>query len=55
MSHPSGQLDFSYPMHASWLKIDARFFAQYFTGYDESLRDYDRKSDALRIGFSLVR
>ena len=55
LDHPSCQLDFSYPMHASWLQIDAYFLAQYFTGYGESLRDYDRKSDALRIGFSLVR
>jgi len=55
MDHPSCQLDFSCPMHASWLQIDAYFLAQYFTGYGESLRDYDQKSDALRIGFSLVR
>jgi outer membrane phospholipase A len=28
---------------------------QYYNGYGESLRDYDRSSETARIGVSLVR
>jgi phospholipase A1 len=53
--HASYQLDLSIPTRVRWLEIESFVHAQYFNGYGESLRSYDRKSDALRVGLSLVR
>lgn len=51
----SYQFDFTYPLRLSWMNIETYFQVQYFNGYGESLRNYDRKSDAVRFGLSLVR
>jgi phospholipase A1 len=51
----SYQLDFTYPLHFDWLNIESYLQVQYFNGYGESLRNYDRKSEAVRFGFALVR
>jgi outer membrane phospholipase A len=53
--HQSYQLDFTYPLRVHWLNIETFLQVQYFNGYGEGLRNYDRKSDALRFGFALVR
>lgn len=53
--HFGSQLDFTYPLRAHWLNIETFLQVQYFNGYGESLRSYDRKSDAVRFGLSLVR
>jgi phospholipase A1/A2 len=55
LEHTSYQLDFTYPLRSAWLNIETYFHVQYFNGYGESLRNYDRKSDAVRFGLSLVR
>jgi outer membrane phospholipase A len=49
------QADFTIPT-SLWSKHGAAFFhIQYWTGYGENLLDYNKSSDALRFGFSLVR
>lgn len=49
------QLDLAVPLRLRWLGVESYFYVQYFDGYGESLRDYKRRSDALRAGFALVR
>ena len=49
------QLDLTIPVRIKLMDFASYFLVQYFTGYGESLRDYDRKSSALRAGISLVR
>lgn len=51
----SSQLDLTVPLRVRLLDLSAFFHVQCFTGYGESLRSYDQKSDALRVGFSLSR
>ena len=53
--HGTFQLDLAIPLRLRWLNLETYFYAQYFDGYGESLRDYRRRSDALRLGISLVR
>jgi outer membrane phospholipase A len=53
--HGTYQLDLTWPLHVPWLNIETYLQAQYFNGYGESLRAYDQKSEALRVGFGLVR
>ncbi|MCX6954178.1 MAG: phospholipase A [Verrucomicrobia bacterium] len=53
--HPTYQLDLTYPLKLRWLDLESYLQMQYFNGYGESLRAYDRKSDAVRFGVSLVR
>ena len=54
-NHGSLQLDLTYPM----MKISGSFSlyldAQYFTGYGESLLEYNQRSEAFRVGFALYR
>lgn len=52
-SRSSFQVDATYPV----LKSGVTFFlhAQYFSGYAESLLRFDQKSEAVRLGFSVVR
>ena len=50
------QVDLTYPM-AGLLGKNLNFYlqAQYFSGYAETLLNYNERHDALRIGFSIVR
>lgn len=49
-------LDASYPLKSLPLGLFAGYLhVQYFTGYGESLLDYDLRSDAIRFGFSMWR
>ena len=52
----SVQVDLSYPMMRLFSgSLSVYLYAQYFTGYGESLLLYDRRSEALRFGFALYR
>ncbi len=53
---PSVQLDLTYSM-TRLLGKSLNFYlqAQYFSGYAETLIRYDERSDAFRLGFSIVR
>jgi outer membrane phospholipase A len=55
--HLGTQFDVSYPSNEllPGLNLDLFFHAQYYTGFGESLLDYDRRTDAFRVGISLVR
>jgi outer membrane phospholipase A len=54
-NHESLQLDLTYPTMQFFGSFSVYLHAQYFTGYGESLLEYNRKSEAFRIGFSLYR
>ncbi len=54
-NHFTGQLDLTIPVRLKLFDYATYFLVQYFNGYGESLRDYNRKSEALRAGISLVR
>jgi phospholipase A1/A2 len=50
------QLDLSYPLMKLFSgSLSVYLYAQYFTGYGESLLLYDRRSEAVRFGFALYR
>ena len=53
--HASYQIDLSVPLRLRRVNIETFLLIQYFSGYGESLRAYDVKSDALRVGLGLVR
>ena len=54
--HGSLELDLTYPlMHPPRGAFSLYLMAQYFTGYGESLLDYNQKSEAFRVGISLYR
>jgi outer membrane phospholipase A len=55
--HASGQFDLSYPLREPIFARTGGFLHfQLFTGYGESLLDYNQKRNSqLRIGFSIVR
>jgi outer membrane phospholipase A len=53
--HPSYQLDLTYPIRLRWLNFESFLHIQYFDGYGESLRAYDQKTSAMRMGVALVR
>jgi phospholipase A1 len=53
--HGTYQLDLTVPLKLHRIDLESFVYLQYFDGYGESLREYDRKSNALRIGFGLVR
>ncbi len=49
-------LDASYPLKSlPWGLFAGYLHVQYFTGYGESLLDYDQRSDSIRFGFSMWR
>jgi outer membrane phospholipase A len=56
-NHWGTQFDLSYPSNEllPGLNLDLFLHAQYYTGFGESLLDYDRRTDAIRFGISLVR
>jgi outer membrane phospholipase A len=52
----SVQVDLSYPlMNLFSGSFSVYLYAQYFTGYGESLLLYNRRSEALRFGFAIYR
>jgi phospholipase A1 len=51
----SVQLDLTYPLTRLWGTFSVYLHAQYFTGFGESLLDYNQRSSAFRAGFSLYR
>lgn len=53
--HATWQLDLAVPTRLRWLNLESYLYAQYFNGYGESLRDYRRRSTALRAGVAIVR
>ncbi len=53
--HFTSQLDLTVPVRLKLLDFASYFLVQYFNGYGESLRDYDKRSSVLRAGISLVR
>lgn len=54
--HGSLQLDLSYPVSAlSFFNLDFYLYGQFFTGYGESLLDYNRKDTRFRLGLGIVR
>ncbi len=54
-NHFTTQLDLTIPIRIKLLDFASYFLVQYFDGYGDSLRDYNKKSSALRAGISLVR
>ena len=55
--YATGQLDFSYPLSERiFARTGAFLHLQLFSGYGETLLDYNRENDTqLRVGISLVR
>ncbi len=53
--HGSAQLDLTVPIRTTLLDFETYLLFQYFNGYGESLLEYDRHSENLRVGISLVR
>lgn len=50
------ELNLSYPLRRfTGGSVDMYLYAQYFTGYGESLLEYDERGDSFRIGLALVR
>lgn len=49
------QVDVSYPTEFLTGNFAMYLLAQYWTGYGESLRSYNQRSDTVRLGFSLAR
>lgn len=50
------QLDASYPISAlSFFNLDFYLYGQFFTGYGESLLDYNIKDTRFRLGLGIVR
>jgi phospholipase A1 len=55
LNHFTSQYDLNIPVRIKLLDYSTYFLIQYFDGYGESLRSYNRYSDTLRAGISLVR
>jgi outer membrane phospholipase A len=54
-NHGSLQLDVTYPMMRIFGSFSLYLDAQYFTGYGESLLEYNRRSEVFRAGFAIYR
>lgn len=53
---PALELNLSHPLRKfTGGSVDMYVYAQYFTGYGESLIGYDERGDSFRIGLALVR
>ena len=54
--HGSAQLDLTYPLYRfGGRNLSVYLDLQYFTGYGESLLNYNERSSIFRAGFSLWR
>jgi outer membrane phospholipase A len=53
--HFTTQLDLSVPVRTKLLDFETFLLIQYFNGYGESLLSFSKKTQTIRIGFSLVR
>jgi outer membrane phospholipase A len=53
--HGGLQLDLTYPMMKIFGSFSLYLDAQYFTGYGESLLEYNQRSEAFRAGFAIYR
>jgi len=54
-NHLTSQFDLNFPIKTRLMDIATYFLVQYFDGYGESLRDYNKPSNTVRAGISLVR
>jgi outer membrane phospholipase A len=54
-NHPTHQFDLTIPFRTSLLDVETSLLIQYFTGYGESLLEYEKPSEVVRAGLSLVR
>lgn len=54
-SRPSHQVDLTIPFRTSLLDVETAFLIQYFNGYGESLLEFEKPSEVVRAGISLVR
>jgi phospholipase A1/A2 len=54
-NHLTSQFDLNFPIRTRLLDVATYFLVQYFDGYGESLREFDKPSNTVRAGFSLVR
>jgi phospholipase A1 len=54
-NHLTSQFDLYFPVKTKFLDLATYFLIQYFDGYGESLRAYNKYSDTVRAGVSLVR
>ena len=54
-NHLTSQFDLNFPIKTRLLDVATYFLVQYFDGYGETLRDYDKPANTIRAGFSLVR
>lgn len=55
LNHFTSEFDMNFPIKVRFVDFATYFLIQYFKGYGESLRDYDKPADTVRAGFSLVR
>lgn len=53
--HFTTQLDFTVPLRFEIADFATFLLIQYFSGYGESLLDYDQRSETVRAGISLIR
>jgi outer membrane phospholipase A len=53
--HFTTQLDLTVPLSLKIVDFGTFLLIQYYSGYGESLLDYDRRSETIRVGISLVR
>lgn len=54
-NHGTAQFDLTFPTSLFSGSLASFVHIQYWTGYGESLLDYDKRTDVIRFGFSLVR
>ncbi len=55
LNHFTSEFDLNFPIRTRLLDFGTYFIVQYFDGYGESLRSYDKPSNIVRAGISLVR
>lgn len=53
--HFTTQLDLTIPLRMKIVDFGTYLILQYYSGYGESLLDYDQRSETVRVGISLVR